>query len=115
MHFLGYCNDFRFSEKVPVPQFLNWLEGLTFKYNRKHQAAGESKGPLCMFTSNDVKSGWKEIDIKAFFARIDTKIECAAKFEDAGIQENEGTLGRNDAPNAGPSGSWHYPTCYNNS
>ena len=104
MHFLGYCNDFRFSEKVPAPQLLNWLEGLTFKYNRKHQAAGESTGPLCMFTSNDVKTGWKEIDIKAFFARIDTKIECAAKFEDAGIQENEGNSRVQRCPKCGACG-----------
>ena len=45
-----------------------------------------------------------KIDIEAFFARIDTKIECVAKFEDAGIQENEGNSRLERCPKCGACG-----------
>ena len=90
MHILGYSNDWRFSPKLPVSPCLNWLEGLDFTYNRKHQKPGEGKGLLCIFTSNDIENGWNPKDIAAFHARMATTITCGVKLETMGIQENEG-------------------------
>ena len=90
MRILGFSNDWRFSHKLPVPPCLNWLEGLTFKYNRKHQKAAEGKGPLCIFTSNDMEKGWNSTDVEAFRARMACVITCFATLEMAGAKENNG-------------------------
>ena len=88
-HLLGFSNDWRFSPKLPVQPCLNWLEGLEFAYNRKHERPGESKGPPAIFTSNDVENGWSKVDIAAFFARMGAAIHCHTKLIDAGVAENE--------------------------
>ena len=89
MHLLGFSNDWRFSHKLPVQPCLNWLEGLDFKFNRKHQKPAEGKGPLCIFTSNDVQTGWKQTDINAFFARMYAVLPCLVTIHMAGIPERE--------------------------
>ena len=89
MHLLGFCNDCRFSPKLPVAPCLNWLGGLTFKYNRKHQKPQEGKGPLCIFTSNDMKSSWERVDVEAFYARMATVIVCFVTLQMAGMPEKE--------------------------
>ena len=89
MHILGFSNDWRFSQKVPTQPCLNWLEGLEFKYNRKHQKAGEGRGPLCIFTSNEMDKGWSSADIAAFYARMACVIWCFVKMEMVGVKENQ--------------------------
>ena len=57
MHLIAFANDWRFTPQLPAQQCLNWLEGLEFTYNRKHDSPQESRGPPGLFTSNDMESG----------------------------------------------------------
>ena len=79
-HLLAFANDWRFSKDLPVQPCLNWLEGLPFKRNRKHKDPVQSKGPIAIFTSNNMEAGWSRVDVGAFQARVNTSIECVATF-----------------------------------
>ena len=50
----------------------------------------EGKGPLRIFTSNDIETGKNQKDIAAFLARTPKTIACGVELESMGIQENEG-------------------------
>ena len=89
MHLIAFANDWRFTPQLPVQQCLNWLEGLEFTYNRKHDSPQESRGPPGLFTSNDMESGWKKEDIKAFNARMWATLYCCKTIFMANLPERE--------------------------
>ena len=82
-------NDWRFPRKLPVQACLNWLEGLEFKYNRKHQEGVGGKGPLGIFTSRDMESGWGNKDVVAFYARMAAVLGCVTTTQIANVAEKE--------------------------
>ena len=89
MHLLSFCNDWRFSRKLPVQACLNWVEGLEFKYNRKRQKGVEGKWPLGIFTSNDMESGCGYKDVVAFYARMAAALGCVTTIQIANVAEKE--------------------------
>ena len=69
---LSVCEDWRFSQKVPITAALQWLEGRKFGVDVKGEDPNAFEyGPPRLYSSNrdNENCTWERIDIEAFRER----------------------------------------------
>lgn len=71
-HLLATCDDWRFTNKVPVTGTLQWLEGRPFAVDVKGKDPIQlAQGPPCLLSTNrtNESGSWEIVDIEAFRER----------------------------------------------